>query len=241
VSLFGALLGGAIGSFVVTLVLRWPAGRSIMKGRSACDGCGAPLGAIDLLPLASYALAAGRARCCGARIDPLHPLVELAGAAIGATALAVAPTFAGLAGALFGWTLLTLALLDGRHFWLPDRLTLPLLALGLCGGLAGLDPPLLDRMIGAATGYVLLEAVRIGYACVRHREGLGRGDAKLFAAIGVWLGWRALPLILLSASLIGLVLALTLFGRAPARTDRLPLGAFLCIAAWGQWVIAWHL
>ncbi|RVT89850.1 prepilin peptidase [Sphingomonas crocodyli] len=235
--LFGGVLGGVIGSFLATLILRWPAGRSIAQGRSACDGCGAPIDPVRMVPILSFALARGQAGCCGTRIDPSHPIVEILAALIGALAFTIAPPIEAAAGAVFGWLLLTLALLDLRHFWLPDRLTIPLLAFGLIGGLAGIGPPLDDRLIGMVGGYVALEAVRIGYAKVRGREGLGRGDAKLFAAIGAWLGWRAMPVVLLLASLIGLgmVLGLMLMKRAPNRTDRLPLGTCLCLAAWPVW------
>ncbi|TZG27425.1 prepilin peptidase [Sphingomonas montanisoli] len=235
--LFGAVLGGVIGSFLATLILRWPAGRSVARGRSACDGCGAPIDPLRLVPVLSFAVARGRAGCCGTPIDPLHPTVEVGAALIGAVAFAIAPPVDAASGALFGWFLLTLALLDRRHFWLPDRLTLSLLALGLAGGAVGVGPPLADRLIGATGAYVALEAVRRIYARVRGREGLGRGDAKLFAAIGAWLGWQVLPIVLLLASLIGLgvVLALTIMRRPPGRTARLPLGTFLCIAAWIVW------
>ena len=116
-----ALIGAIFGSFIATLVLRWPAGRSL-AGRSRCDGCDAPLGARDLVPLLSALRLRGRCRRCGAPIDPFHGRVELASALIGALALAVIPGISGWLWALFGWLLLPLALLDARHMWLPDPL-----------------------------------------------------------------------------------------------------------------------
>ncbi|QEH77534.1 prepilin peptidase [Sphingomonas sp. C8-2] len=236
----GALLGVIFGSFIATIVVRWPQGRSAARGRSACDGCGAPLGPARLVPVLSYAIQRGRAACCGGRIDSVHPLAELLGGAIGALAVAAASDLPqAIAGALFGWLLLTLALLDLRHFWLPDRLTAVLAFAGLGAGVAGLPPDLADRLVGGVAGFLLLEAVRRGYRRLRGREGMGGGDPKLFGAIGLWLGWRMLPIILLGAALAGLAAALLLLqaGRRLGTTSRLPFGPFLALAAWGTWLV----
>ena len=231
----GALLGAIFGSFIAVIVLRWPQGRSAMQGRSACDGCGAPLRAIRLVPLLSYAAQRGRAACCGARIDRVHPVAELLGAFIGAVSAAVAPDLAhAVAGAVFGWLLLTLALLDLRHFWLPDRLTLVLALAGLAAAVIGIEPGLIDRMIGGAAGFMSLALVRWIYRRLRGREGLGGGDPKLFGAIGSWLGWHALPMVLLGAALVGLAAAMVLaiMGRRVGAMTRLPFGPMLAVAAW---------
>lgn len=235
---FGAILGAVFGSFIATLVVRWPAGRSVARGRSACDGCGVPIAAVDLIPLASFLLHRGRTRCCATPIDRIHPIAELAATAIGALAFLVAPPLAALFGAIFGWLLLALALLDIRCFWLPDRLTLPLALLGLLAGIAGQQPPILHRLIGGAIGFAIFAAIRHGYRLLRGREGMGGGDPKLFGAIGLWLGWAMLPMVVLGASLLGLAFALALnaAGRTMARDTRLPFGPFLAIAAWAVWL-----
>jgi leader peptidase (prepilin peptidase)/N-methyltransferase len=232
--LLGAILGLVVGSFVAVLVRRWPAGRSV-GGRSMCDGCGATLRWWELVPLASHLALRGRCARCGGAIDPRHGWTELAGGAIGAAALAIAPGWPGLAGAALGWALLALALLDAAHFWLPDRLTLPLAVVGLGVGIA----PLPDRIAGAVAGFALLWTVATLYRRNRGRTGLGLGDAKLFGALGAWLGWRMLPGVLLAACLLGLAwaLALRLRGRPVGRATALPLGTLLAIAGWSGWAV----
>lgn len=239
-TLTGAVAGAIVGSFLATLILRWPAGRSVLWGRSACDGCGRMLGPLDLVPLASAVILRGHCRSCDTPIDPLHPAVEATCAVIGAVALGLLPEAGGFALATAGWLLLTLAILDWRHFWLPDALTLPLALLGLTVGEWATDLPLADRAIGAATGYAALLAIALGYRALRGREGLGLGDAKLLGALGAWLGWQALPFILLVAATIGLIAVLVamLTGRSVSATTRLPFGTLLALAAAPAWVIS---
>lgn len=233
-----AVLGAIIGSFIATLAVRWPRGQSVARGRSACDGCGAPIGAARLIPILSFAVQRGRAACCGAPIDPIHPVGEILAAAVAALAAAVAPDMTqAIAGMLLGWLLLALALLDARRRWLPDRLTATLALLGIAAGLAGLPPGLTDRLIGGAAALLLFAFVRRGYRRLRGREGMGGGDVKLFGAIGLWLGWQALPMVVLAAAMGGLLaaLALKVAGRRIDATSSLPFGIFLALAGWAGW------
>ena len=239
-AVLGAVAGAIAGSFLGTLVLRWPEGRGVARGRSASDGCGRVLGAIDLVPIVSALLLKERCRICGAKIDPLHGRVEVACAVIGALACGLVPGLAGAGWALLGWLLLTLALLDWRHFWLPDALTLPLAFLGLTLGLWVTDAALSARVIGAAAGYGVLLAVAVSYRMARGREGLGLGDAKLMGGLGAWFGWQALPFILLMAAGIGLVavLASVALGRKITAATRVPLGTCLAVAAFPGWWVS---
>jgi leader peptidase (prepilin peptidase) / N-methyltransferase len=232
------VLGLVFGSFIATLAIRWPEGRGISRGRSACDSCGKGLRAGELVPVLSYLLQRGRCRGCGQPIRVSHVLTELAGAAIGVAAALAASNETGAAGATFGWLLLALAALDVAALWLPNALTGTLAAAGLASGLTGLAPPLEDRLIGGAVGFGVLWLVAWSYRRLRGRQGLGGGDPKLFGAIGLWLGWRALPLVLLAACLIGLagVLGLMLGGRHVTATDRLPFGVMLATAAFAVWL-----
>ena len=233
----GAGLGLIVGSYLATILVRWPQGRAA-RGRSACDGCGVALGPLRLIPILSWAWLGGRCDRCGARIDRRHPLTEAACAAIGAIALAVAPDLTGLAGAVFGWLLLALAGFDLDRFWLPDRLTLTLAVAGAVTAALGLPPQPLDRLIGGAAGFLVLRLIAVAYRRSRGREGMGGGDAKLAGAIGLWLGWRALPLLLLGASLAGLaaVALARLGGRRIGGGDAVPFGAPIAAVAWLLWL-----
>lgn len=234
----GALLGAIIGSFVATLVIRWPEGRGT-GGRSACDGCGDALRWFELIPLLSFLIQRGRCRRCGARITAQHWVIELLCALAGGLALWSVPGLPGAMGAAFGWLLVALGALDLKHFWLPDRLTAALAVLGVAGAFAGLDPPALDRLIGGVGGFALLWGVGALYRLARRREGLGAGDPKLFGAIGLWVGWQTLPLVLLGASAAGLGMALMLMLRQRvSATTKLPLGTLLAAAAFPVWLLA---
>lgn len=239
-ALLGGIAGAVVGSFLATLILRWPAGKGIMRGRSACDGCGRKLSAIDLIPMVSALYQRGQCRTCGAAIDPLHGRVEAGCAIIGALALGFRPGLEGAGWALFGWLGFTLSILDWRHFWLPNALTLPLAFLGLTLGLWVTDVTLADRAVGASVGYLALLAVALSYRMVRGRDGLGLGDAKLFGALGAWFGWQALPFILLFAATLGLlaVLAAAAAGRLVSGSSRVPLGTCLAWAALPGWWVS---
>jgi leader peptidase (prepilin peptidase)/N-methyltransferase len=232
------VLGLVFGSFIATVAVRWPAGRSIADGRSRCDACGDELSGFELVPVLSYAVLLGRCASCRTAIKPSHSVIELIAGAIGVIAGLAAPGIEGVAGAVFGWLLLALAALDLAAFWLPDILTGALAATGLIAGL-WLEPTMAERIIGGAGGFLGLWLVAAGYRVLRGRDGLGGGDPKLFGGIGLWLGWQALPMVLLVASLAGLagVFALRLGGRAMGMQDRVPLGVALAASAWAVWLI----
>ncbi|MEP9402160.1 prepilin peptidase [Sphingomonas sp. VNH70] len=233
------VLGAVFGSFIATIALRWPEGRGVAHGRSACDGCGRVLRPVELVPLASFLLLRGRCRTCRAAIAPSHFVIELLGAGIGVTAGLVAPGPAGVAGAACGWLLLALGAIDLAAFWLPDRLTLSLAVVAGIGGIAGVTPDPAARAIGGVAGFGSLWLLAAAYRRVRGRIGLGGGDPKLFGAIGLWLGWRALPLVLLIAALAGLaaVAAGAAQGGRVRADDRLPLGTLLAGAAFLVWAV----
>lgn len=239
VAVLGGMLGLVIGSFLATVLIRWPKGESASAGRSRCDACGTVLGALDLIPILSWAIRRGRCRTCGAAIDARHLAVELAACMIGVVAALAHPLPLALVTAGLGWWLLLTAALDLEEQWLPDLLTLPLIPLGLGAAWAGFGPPLDERLWGAGIGWASLEAIRWGYLLARSREGMGGGDPKLFAAAGAWVGVWNLPVILLTAGLLGIAAVLTMIlrGQRVAAGTRLPLGTLLALALWPAWLL----
>ena len=236
--LFGALLGLIMGSFLATLIVRWPEQRSVAGGRSVCDSCGHQLRGWELIPVASYVLQRGKCRQCGANIATDHIAIELAAGLIGGLSLFASPGIEGLAGAIFGWLLLTLAALDVKHHWLPDRLTALLALSGLAAGLIFGVPAPQDRLIGGVAGFASLAIIAALYKMVRKREGLGAGDPKMLGAIGCWLGWQALPLVIVGAGLVGLLVAISwrLRGKTVMADSMLPLGSLMAVAAFPLWL-----
>lgn len=233
------VVGAVFGSFIATVAIRWPAGRSVSAGRSACDGCARTLAGWELVPLLSFVALRGRCRTCGARIAPGHVVTEVLGAGIGIVAGIVAPGGEGVAGAACGWLLLALGAIDLAAFWLPDVLTGSLAAVALAGGIAGFGADLVARLTGGVAGFGALWLVAALYRRLRGRTGLGGGDPKLFGAIGLWLGWHALPRVLLIAALAGLAVVpvMALACRRMTATDRLPLGTLLAGAAFLCWAL----
>jgi leader peptidase (prepilin peptidase)/N-methyltransferase len=232
--LLAAILGAILGSFIAALVSRWPHGKSVLAGRSHCDSCGTVLRPWQLVPVLSHIALRGKCAACGAAIGCDSLVIELMAAAIGAVAIAVHPGAAGVALAAFGWLLLPLAWLDYRHYWLPHALTAALAAGACVTAYAGLSPDWTSRLIGALTGFGSLWIIAIAYRRLRGREGLGGGDPWLLGAIGLWLGWQMLPLVLMVASGAGLAVALGLQRRGVAldSATRFPLGTLMAAAAW---------
>lgn len=227
-----------VGSFVGVLIDRLPEAEGPTGPRSQCTHCGTALTARDLVPLASWLATRGRCRHCGAWIGWFYPAVELAALAIAALSLGVDRGFDAWIDAALGWWLLALGWIDWRHRILPDALTLPLVVLGLA--VAGVVEPerLWDPLLGVVFGYAGLWAVAWLYRLLRHREGLGLGDAKLLAASGAWAGLTGLPSVLAGAALAGLAAAgaMMLAGRRLDRYSALPFGPFLAAVTWLVWL-----
>jgi leader peptidase (prepilin peptidase)/N-methyltransferase len=167
------------------------------------------------------------------------PLMAALGALLGAWAGLGQPSGpSAVLTALFGWQLLLIAVVDAEQYWLPDRLTLPLLASGLAAAAALEEHTLLEAVTGAAGGFLTLWLLAWGYQRLRGRQGLGGGDPILLAAVGAWTGWMGLPSVLLWSALAGLSVAVgqAACGRAVTGTDRLPFGVFLAMGGWLTWM-----
>jgi len=201
---------------------------------SACPGCGTQIRAWQNIPLISFLLLRGQCANCGERISLRYPLVELLGALIALFAVFVAGDWLELVAILvFSYSLLALFFIDLEKYLLPDIITLPLLWAGLLFNISANFAPLDDAVIGAAAGYGSLWLMFQLFRLLTGKEGLGYGDFKLVAAIGAWLGWQVLPLVILLGSFSGAIiggvyLALSRHGR----DHPIPFGPFLALAGW---------
>jgi leader peptidase (prepilin peptidase)/N-methyltransferase len=199
--------------------------------RSQCTGCGDTLAPHHNIPLFSFVFLRGRCTGCDSAISLRYPIVELLAAGLSAALIwHFGGSPKGLAALLLAYFLLAMAWIDAETGLLPDHLTLPLLWCGLLINLKGLIVPLGDAVLGAVTGYLVLWAVFQLYRLLRGKEGMGYGDFKMLAALGAWLGWTMLPVVLLLASISGLVIGvlLQLCGKRVSGT-MLPFGPYLAV------------
>lgn len=221
---------------------------NLMVPRSACPHCGHAITAMENIPLLSWLWLKGRCRECQAPISARYPLVELLTALLSLVVAATFPPGWGLlAVLLLTWVLVALTFIDLDKMLLPDQLTLPLLWGGLLFNLAGGFVPLADAVIGAMAGYLVLWSLYWAFKLLTGKEGMGYGDFKLLAALGAWLGWQALPIVLLLSSLIGAIIGISLILlRNHHQGKPIPFGPYLAIAGWiallwGDTITRWYL
>jgi len=214
---------------------------NLMVPHSACPHCGHAIGATENIPILSYLFLRGRCKGCSAPISPRYPVVEAVSGILSAyAAWNFGFGLAGLAAIVFIWALIALTFIDFDTQLLPDSITLPLLWLGLLLNLNGAFTSLQNAVIGAVVGYLTLWSVYWLFKLVTGKEGMGFGDFKLLAAIGAWLGWTLLPLVILLSSLVGAVVGISLIIFAKhGRNIPIPFGPYLAggglIALfWGQ-------
>ena len=205
---------------------------------STCPSCGQRIAAIHNVPVLSYLALRGRCAGCGYRISPRYPLVETAAAILGvAVAYAFGPTWQTVAALGFTWSLLALTLIDLDHKLLPDSITLPLLWAGVVIAAFPVgDKPLFtdlhSSVVGAVAGYLSLWTVYQLFKLITGKEGMGYGDFKLLAAIGAWLGWQKLPLVILLSAVVGSVVGVGLIAGGRSRHVPIPFGPYLAAAGW---------
>ena len=263
--IFFFVLGAVVGSFLNVAIHRLPRRESVVIPRSACPACGAAIRPLDNIPLLSYALLGGRCRACSVRISPRYPAVELLSALCAVCLYVLLGLSISLAVYLpFAWALIVLAFIDAEHQILPDRITYPGILLSalvpLLGSLKGVpwgESP--DRLgwgdwgigvaLGAGIPYLIGEAYRLAQFRKppgERLDGMGRGDVKMLAMIGGFLGWKLVLLTILVGSLLGSIwglagVALSRYGMKQA----LPFGTFLAIGAFlaltaGPLALQWY-
>jgi leader peptidase (prepilin peptidase)/N-methyltransferase len=253
----GGLIGLCVGSFLNVVIHRlpkmldrgWRAQCAELSGepvadlprynlvvpRSQCPACGHPIAALENVPVVSFLFLRGRCAACQAPISARYPLVELL---TGALTVAAVLRFGGLtpaalAACLLLWSLIALTFIDFDTQLLPDNITLPLVWAGLFANVADLMPgvSLRDAVIGAIAGYLALWSVYWLFKLIRGKEGMGYGDFKLLAALGAWLGWQMLPLIVLLSSVVGALIGIGLVVfKGRDHQIALAFGPYLAIA-----------
>ena len=216
---------------------------SLTRPRSACPACGQSIRAWQNIPVLSWLLLRGKCSSCRAGISFKYPLVEvLSGAGAAYAAWRFGPGAAAIGAALFVWFTIALAFIDQETGYLPDDLTLPLIWLGLIVNLAGAFVPLRDAVIGAVAAYLFLWSINTAFKALRGMDGMGYGDFKLYAAVGAFLGWKVLPLVILLSSVVGLVFGSLQMFSARRGWDwkfKFHFGPYLALAGiiamfWGQ-------
>lgn len=214
---------------------------TLSKPRSACPTCKAPIKAWQNIPVISWLALRGRCASCKAKISPRYPLVELTTGVLSAwVALHFGFGISAACGLLVTWCLIALTGIDIDHQLLPDNITLPLMWAGLVasvvwGPFIGVALPVSPNaaIIGAAAGYASLWLVFHAFKLVTGKEGMGYGDFKLFAALGAWLGWKVLPIIIVLSAATGAVLGILMIAlRGRDRHAPMPFGPYLAAAGW---------
>ena len=214
---------------------------SLIRPRSRCPSCGHPISALENIPILSWLWLRGKCSDCQAPISLRYPIVE----AVTGLCSAAAAAYFGYGWMLLGallliWSLIALTFIDADTQLLPDSITLPLLWIGLCFNLFGAFADLSSAVLGAMVGYLSLWSVYWAFKLVTGKEGMGYGDFKLLAALGAWLGWQMLPLIILLSSLVGAAVGIVLIILArQGRHVPIPFGPYLAAAGlialiWGK-------
>jgi leader peptidase (prepilin peptidase) / N-methyltransferase len=214
---------------------------NLVVPRSACPQCGHGITALENIPIASYIALGGRCSACKKTISLRYPIVEGFVAVLsGYVAWRFGFSTAMFGALLFVWAMVALAFIDLDTFYLPDSITLPLLWAGLLFNTGAVFIDLRSAVIGAAAGYIALWSVYWIFKLATGKEGMGYGDFKLLAAIGAWLGWKMLPLVILLSSVVGAVIGigLVVFARH-GRNVPIPFGPYLAAAGvialfWGE-------
>jgi leader peptidase (prepilin peptidase) / N-methyltransferase len=214
---------------------------NLVVPRSACPHCGHGITALENIPLASYIALGGKCSACRKPISLRYPVVEaLVGALSGYIAWRYGLSAAMFGALIFAWAMVALSFIDLDTFYLPDNITLPLLWAGLLFNTGAVFTDLHSAIFGAVAGYTALWSVYWIFKLATGKEGMGYGDFKLLAAIGAWLGWKMLPLVILLSSLVGAVVGIGLIAFARrGRNVPIPFGPYLAAAGlialfWGE-------
>ncbi len=214
---------------------------NLMLPRSACPHCGHQISAMENIPVLSYLAIGGKCTNCKTPISARYPMVELLTGLLSAFMIWHFGTgLAGLAAVLFVWLLVAMTFIDADTQLLPDDLTYPLLWCGLLFNLNATFTSLTSAVIGAVAGYLALWSIYWLFKLATGKEGMGYGDFKLLAALGAWMGWTMLPVIILLSSVVGAIVGITMMLFANmSKNNPIPFGPYLAAAGviallWGK-------
>jgi leader peptidase (prepilin peptidase)/N-methyltransferase len=242
------ILGLLWGSFGNVCILRIPAGKSVVTPRSACPKCAKPIAWYDNIPVLSWLILRGRCRACKTPISFRYPLVEfLTGAVFAAIVLKYGYSWSTLEYLIFAWALIVCSFIDIDHMILPDVFTLSGIVIGLVGAALNPERSFLSALTGVLMGGGFLWLIAYSYLLLRKEEGMGGGDIKLLAWIGAVLGWRAIPFVILAASVIGSFVGVGVAWRSKAGLKSvIPFGPYLAFAALlylfgGEFLANWYI
>ena len=221
---------------------------NLVVPRSACPTCKQPITALQNIPVLSYVFLGGKCAGCKTRISIRYPLVEaMTGLLTGFLAWRFGVTWMAAFAIIYVWALIALTFIDADTTLLPDDITLPLLWLGLLVNTGGAFTDVSSAILGAAGGYLVLWSVYWGFKLLTGKDGMGYGDFKLLAAIGAWLGWQLLPLVILLSAAVGTVVGIAgILLKGRDKGAKLPFGPYLAAAGfiamiWGQQLTSWYL
>jgi len=206
----------------------------IVFSRSKCPNCGHQIRAWENVPLFSYAALGGKCSACKTRISPRYPVVEILTAVLFVITIAhFGPNLQGLSALILTGLLIVMAGIDYDHQLLPDNLTLPLMWFGIVLAFWSVHTDLPSSVMGAIAGYLVLWSIYHVFRLLTGKEGMGYGDFKLLAALGAWMGWQMLPLIVLLSSVVGALFGLVLMSAGRLKRDKpMPFGPFIAAAGW---------
>jgi leader peptidase (prepilin peptidase) / N-methyltransferase len=221
---------------------------NLVVPRSGCPTCGHKITALENIPVLSYLALRGKCSGCSAPISARYPLVEALTAGLtGFLAWHFGVTSAAAFAIIFLWALVALTFIDADTTLLPDDITLPLLWLGLLVNLSSTFTTIQSAVVGSVAGYLVLWCVYWLFKLITGKEGMGYGDFKLLAAIGAWLGYQVLPLVILLSAAVGAIVGIVgILFRGRERGAKLPFGPYLAAAGlialiWGAPLNAWYL
>ena len=233
VSIFSAVFGAFVGSFLNVCIYRISEGKSIVLPHSFCPNCQHPIRPYDNIPIVSYLVLRGRCRDCHERISLRYPVVELITAVLSLFLFwKYGFSLQYLFSFVFTGALITITFIDLEHLIIPDIITLPGVPLFVLLAVVFMDVSFFDSILGVLLGGGGLYLIATAYQLLTKREGIGGGDIKLLAMLGAFLGWKSLLFILFVSSLLGSIVGVSMMiARGKDLKYAVPYGPFLSVAA----------